>query len=340
MTDIEWIEGRLKRTFQAVAEVPVDAAAPVEPAVGAQAEVTSRARGATVVLRRVAVVAAVGLIAAAAVLIVVYGPRSSRPGRPEVPGTRPPPSSTTPTQGTLAQATIALDSYVAAEQSKEATAGNNSPANVWGTVINEHSAPVRVDNTIIAVTAYSFDPQGHPVQVLSYADGRWALAQALPAPIEQGTIYHADAMNLFSQTTPIAVIDMKGDTAPGFLILLAGGGCSSGAVVTNAAPGESWRYVPFVGPLPTSDVIGGDPQVAGHAIVSDNDCTATITPPSQRFTWTWTYDPASGHFRGVQTAGWPQHPLGVRKGPTGLGAPDGGSQGGLELSSRSGRQTN
>ena len=191
MTEMESIEERLRRTFRAVAELPVDAAAPVEPVVGLHAKATSRARGGTTVLRRVALVGAVGLIAAAAALVVEYGPRSSRPGNTEVPGTRPAPSSTPPTRGTLAQATIALNSYVAAEQSKEVMAANGSPANVWGAVISEHSAPEPVGNSIVAVTAYSFAPHGHPVQVLSYSDGQWALAQALPAPIEPGTLYHA-----------------------------------------------------------------------------------------------------------------------------------------------------
>ena len=328
MTDLESIEERLRRTFQAVAQLPVDTGATVEAVAWGGAKATNQARGRTLVLRRLALAAALGLIGAAAVLVVAYGPRSSRPGSPEVPGTRPAPSSTppstTPAQGTLAQATIALDSYVAAEQSKEVMAGNNSPANVWGAVISERSAPEAVGNSIVAVTAYSFDPQGHPVQVLAYSGGQWVLVQALPAPIEPGTLYHADAMDLLSQTTPITLTEMTGEPVPGFFIQLAGGGCFRAAVVTNAGPGESWHYVPFVGPLPTSEVVGGNPQVTENSIVSDNDCTATTTPPSQRFTWMWTYDPASGDFSGLQLAGWPPDPLDARDTQPGVGATGGG----------------
>ena len=132
-------------------------------------------------------------------------------------------------------------------------------------------------------------------------------------------------MDLFSQTTPIVVTEMTGEPAPGFLIELAGGGCFRAAVVTDAEPGQSRRYVPFVGPLPTSDVVGGNPQVTDNSIVTDNDCTATNTPPSQRFTWTWTYDLASGDFSGVQLTGWPANPLDVREIQPGAGATGSGS---------------
>ena len=312
MTNAESIEDRLRRTFRAVAELPVAPAAVELQGMGP-------GRRGPVSLRRLAAVGAVAVAAAAVVLLVVYGPRSSQSGHSGVPATLPTASSTTSpspstTGPTLAQATAALDVYVAAEQVKESTAGMGSSANIWGAVISEHSAPVPQGYSFVAVTAYSFDPDGHPVQVLSYADGQWSQVAALSAPPEPGTVYHADSMYLFSENTPIAVATVSGDSSPAFLVEFAGGGCSSGAVVSQAGTAKTWSYVPFIGSAPISDVIGGDPTLQGDTIVSDNDCSAIPAPAAQRYTWTWTFDAASGDLRGVQHPGWPANPLGVGRG--------------------------
>jgi hypothetical protein len=312
MTDVEPIEDRLRRTFRAVAELPV---APVV----LDANAKTQGRRGILGLRRLAAAAVIGALAAAVVLAVIYGPRSSRFGHSEVPATQPTPLSTTTPSATttttaFAQATAALDAVVAAEEAKEATAAVGSPENIWGPVISEHSPPVPDGDSYVAVTAYSFDPDGHPVQVLSYTNGKWVQVAALSAPTEQGTIYHADAMDLFSENTQISVAEMSGNGRPQFLVKFAGGGCFSGAVVSQAGTENSWRFVPFVGPFPTSDVTGGDPRFEDNMIVSDNDCTATPTPAAQRYTWTWTYDVASGDLRGVQHFGWTANPLGVSAG--------------------------
>jgi hypothetical protein len=199
-----------------------------------------------------------------------------------------------------------LLAYVAATQAKETAAGAGAAANVWGSpILDEVSEPVRVGPAYDAVAAFSFDPSGHPVQVLTYASGRWVPAATLAAPSAPGTLRHAAALLLISDATSITATRLTGTTRPSFLIPLGGGGCSQGAVVTPGPGQGQWRYAPFTGPYPKSEVIGGNPRIVGDTVVSDNDCTATATPADQRFSWTWTYRAASKSLLGVRHLGWP-----------------------------------
>jgi hypothetical protein len=94
------------------------------------------------------------------------------------------------------------------------------------------------------------------------------------------------------------------------MIPFAGAGCSSASVVSPLQRGVGWRYVAFTGPFPQSDVLGGNPQVIGTTLTSDNDCTAVPVPTSSRLTYIWTYDAPSGVFVGASRAGWPVNPGG------------------------------
>jgi len=202
-----------------------------------------------------------------------------------------------------------LNAYAAAEQARESTAGKTTPNNIWGNpVISEQSSPVLEGDTFFAVVAFSFDPGGRPVQVLSYLSGKWSRIALLAAPASPGTIYHADSLNLFSENTPIAVALVAGESVPDFLIQFAGGGCSSAAVVSQTGTPNGWRYLPFTGPFPMTDVVGGNPRFVGRTLVSDNDCTASPTPAGQRYRWTWTYHRSSGTMAGIRHSGWPAKP--------------------------------
>jgi hypothetical protein len=221
-------------------------------------------------------------------------------------------ASMTPGAGALAVVDSRLNAYVAAEQASDAIAGKGSPNNIWGNpVISEHSSPVLEDHTNLAVAAFSFDPRGHPVQVLSYLNGKWSLVAALATPSSPGTIYHADSLDLFSENTPVTVDVVTGESVPDFLIKFAGAGCSSAAVVSQVGTHNGWRYVPFTGSTPKSDVVGGNPRFVGSTLMTDNACTAVPIPAAQRYRWIWTYHPSSGTMAAVRRSGWPANPWGA-----------------------------
>jgi hypothetical protein len=261
--------------------------------------------------RRLGAGVACAIVVAAAVSAgVFWRPTAST----TVPASKPPilsPTTTVPprtTKENTALISSRLNAYVSAEGARESSAGKGSPANLWGNpVIDEQSPPVADGHTYMAVVAFSFDPGGHPVQILSYAHQTWSQVDALAAPTSPGTIYHADALDLFTDNTAIAVAQVTGQNRPDFLIKFAGAGCSSGAIVSHAGTRNGWGYVPFTSPFPTSDVLGGNPQFLGSTLESDNDCTAVAMPAGQRMTWTWFYKPP-GKFVGIKQVGWPANP--------------------------------
>ena len=106
-----------------------------------------------------------------------------RPTRPTIP--------TTSTQPLVSRslASTQLQAFVAAEQAADSAAGAHSAANVWGDpVIAEVSPPALDGGTYVAAAAFSFEPGGHPVQLLSYENGVWTVTAALPAPSSPGTV--------------------------------------------------------------------------------------------------------------------------------------------------------
>jgi hypothetical protein len=206
--------------------------------------------------------------------------------------------------------TSRLQVSVAAIEGQESVAGNGSSANIWGNpVLAEVSPPVRLDHTYVVVAAFSFDPSGHPLKVLAYIKDRWSPVATLAAPLGQGMLVHPDAINLISEQTPATEVSFGTHGHSGFLIALAGGGCSEGAVVTPGSSLTKWHYLSFTGgQFPTSQIVGGNPRVVGHTVVTDNSCTATPPPANQQYTYTWIYQAAPGVLTGVRHVGWPASP--------------------------------
>jgi hypothetical protein len=202
-----------------------------------------------------------------------------------------------------------LAAWVHAMQAEESAAGT-SRANIWGEpVLHEVSPPARDGHRVLAVVAFSFDPGGHPVRVLSYARNTWSQVAALAAPSAPGTLYHAGSVLLVSDQTPVGVAKLSGLAHPAFLIQMAAAGCGTGALVAPTGAKGAWRFVPFSGPFPTGDTLGGNPQVSGGSVRSDNDCVAGPVPASQRVSWVWTYHAHPGNMVGVRHAGWSDPPM-------------------------------
>jgi hypothetical protein len=146
--------------------------------------------------------------------------------------------------------------------------------------------------------------------VLSYIKGKWQQVAALGVPEEPGTVRHRDALDLFSEASRIAVAEISGGGTPDFLVKFAGSGCFTGAVVSQVGGMGGWRYLPFSGLFPASDIVGGNPRLEGHVLVTDNACTAVPAAPAHRYSWTWTYRPSSRALVGVEHEGWPPNPAG------------------------------
>jgi hypothetical protein len=227
------------------------------------------------------------------------------------------PSAQTPTPSPSPSATAplspldSLNAYVTSESARETQAGKLDPSqDTFGDAnVAERSAPVAYGGGYVAVAAFGFDPNGQPVQVLSYAGGSWTVVATLGYPVEPSTVVHPDSLDLFGSTDDTADISVGYATgsAPDFLIPFTGSGCARGPVVSNAS--GTWQYLPFFYPGQTTanEVLGGNPRFDGGTLVSDNNC-ATSVPQNQRVTSTWTYDPSSGDLTASEQPGWPPSP--------------------------------
>jgi hypothetical protein len=130
---------------------------------------------------------------------------------------------------------------------------------------------------------------------------------AFPPPKEPGTVDHPDSLLLFANSGVSSDIQIArpNDRTLEFLVPFAGGGCARGPVLSNI--GGTWHYVPFSGGFPTTEVMGGNPRFEGRILVTDNDCAANV-PPTQRASYTWTYDDKTRSFVSVEHPGWPSNP--------------------------------
>jgi hypothetical protein len=301
---------RARAVMREMLAVGEAASPPVDPA-----ELRRQATGRH--LRRADAKVVVALVAVAAVVaaLVVAGPLHPGRGSGRLPGATSGASTTTSattstgpatttTLPSLSAVTVSLDAYVAAESAAEKNAATGSPLSVWDPSIAEHSPPVVLDGGYVAVAAFGFDPNGHPVQVLAYGDGQWSMVVGLGPPDQPGTVDHPDSLLLDEDTAPVVVADAT-DGQPDFLIPFAGGGCSQDPVLSDVS--GQWRYLFFSGPFPTSEILGGNPQFDGNSLISDNDCQA-IVPVDQRYSYTWVYDASSGGFVGTRHDGWPADP--------------------------------
>jgi hypothetical protein len=290
-------------------------AAPVDAS-----ELRSRARRRA--LRRVdrKVLIAVAAVAAVIVTLVAIGPlRSKNPPTHSPTATQPtttttPPTTTTPTTTTPPTTTTTalpvaaasqLDAYVADEAATDSAAASaNGVTGHYGIApfISVHSAPVDDDGRTVAVAAFSYEPRGHPVQVLTYAAGQWTVVAALPAPTESGSILPASVVNLTAG--PVGVGDVTGDGQPDFVIMSSAADNVPGFVVSQA--GGTWRYIPFSGPYatPPTDILFRSPQIQGDTIVSDyNDCVPDCASGTNS-TIVWTYQPSTGEFTAPDPPGY------------------------------------
>jgi hypothetical protein len=288
---------------------------PVDPS-----ELRSRAR--RTALRRLdrKVLVAVAAVAAVIVTLIAVGPLRSGTPPTHSPATQPtstttaPTTTTTPTTTTaptttttavpVAVAAAQLDTYVADEAAADSTAAAaNGVTGHYGIppLISVHSAPVADDGQTVAVAAFSYDPNGHPVQVLSYSAGHWTLLAGLAAPtgngVNPGTV-------VFLTAGPVAVADVTGDGRPDFLIMSSAADNVPGFVVSQA--GGTWRYIPFLGPNAPSptDVLARSPQFEGNSLVSDyNDCVPDCAG-GHNSTIYWTYQPSAGEFTAPDPPGY------------------------------------
>jgi hypothetical protein len=265
-------------------------------------------------LRRVdaKVVVAVAAVAAVLVTLIVVGPLRSGNGPSHPPVANQPTTTTTTTSTTTttttttpttipAAAASQLDSYVAAETATESAAATGiGPAQPF---VSDHSPPEVDGSSVVAVAAFSYDPGGHPLQVLGYSGGHWSEVAALASPFGQfGNQVSADVIYLTQD--PVSVADVTGDGRPDFLVMASAADNVPGFVVSQ--DGGTWRYIPFLGPnAPTpTDVLAREPQFEGNTLVSDyNNCTPDCAQ-GQNSTITWTYDRAAGQFRAPNPPGY------------------------------------
>lgn len=266
-----------------------------------------------------AVVVVVVAVATAVPLTVALTQRHAAPASGPSPSpslsvtAQPSPPSPSPSPSSTAQPSPldSLNAYVSSESAREAHAATLDPSQdtAGDPNVAEVSAPFPYDGWYVAVAAFGFDPNGQPVQVLSYAGGSWTVVAALAPPDDPGTGVQSDSLDLWGSTDDTADISVGYATgsAPDFLIPFAGGGCARGPVVSDAS--GAWQYLPFVYPGQTTadEILGGDPRFDGGTLVSDNNCAATV-PQDQRVTSTWTYDPSSGDFTATEQPGWPSNP--------------------------------
>jgi hypothetical protein len=254
----------------------------------------------------------VALVAVAAVIaaLIVIGPLRSSNGRAHKP-TATHPSSTTSTTTTTTTTTIpvaaasALATYVAdQEQTDSAAAESNGITARYhlNPFVAVHSAPTLDDGTTVAVAAFSYDPDGHPVQVLRYRDGQWTQIAGLASPTGFGTPA-AGYVDLEPQG-PVAVADVTGDGRPDFLLAANGADNIPGFVLSE--DGGPWHYIPFSGPYaqPPTEVIARDPQFVGNKVETDYDNCVPDCAGGTNTTVVWTYQPSSGEFTAPDPPGY------------------------------------
>jgi hypothetical protein len=272
-------------------------------------------------LRRVDAKVVVALAAVAAVLValIVAGPLRSdnRPTRSPTAGhptstttsttTSTSTTTTTPPPTTVpAGAAPALDTYVADEaatDSEAATASGVAAKFALTPFVSVHSAPVADDGHTIAVAAFSYDPGGHPVQILQYEGGQWTALASLAGPTN-GFAPLAPTSVVYLTAGPVAVADVTGDGQPDFLVMSSAADNVPGFVVSQV--GGTWHYLAFSGPdAPEGTyVLGRSPQFNGNTLVSDyNNCVPDCAS-GQNSTIVWTYQPSTGEFTAPDPPGY------------------------------------
>lgn len=217
----------------------------------------------------------------------------SKPPAPSTTSTRLPAGTTAPTTATssVLQTSARLAAFVAAEAATDSAAAKSAQSNPYALV---HSNPVADRGRLVAVVASSYDPGGHPVQVLGYADGFWSPLARLAAPSGQPGANVPPGVLYLLPDSPISVGDVTGDGQPDFLVLLQAADNTPGFVVTQ--DGGSWHYAAFGGANGTAEVVGRNPQIEGSSLVSQYDNCTPDCAQGQNSTQVWTYQQPSGPF--------------------------------------------
>ena len=235
---------------------------------------------------------------------VISPPTTSAPNRSVPASTSQTTVTTTPptTALPISQATTQLNIYLDSEAARETAAAQAAGQSWYGYL---HTPPVADAGGLVAVAAFSYDPNAKPLQVLGYANGKWSLLAALPTPPDQGFVTPSGAaMNSFwlpdFSGPSIQVADVTGDGRPDFLIPLNAADNLPGAVVSQEGAGASarWRYVPLRQGSSVSPfyVLARSPEFRGSTLVSTYDNCTPSCAQGTNYTITWTYERNSGVF--------------------------------------------
>lgn len=163
-----------------------------------------------------------------------------------------------------------------------------------------HSTPVLDDGVLTAVAAFTYSPDGRPLQVLAYRGGRWSVEAGLAPPAAPAPGPYMDLVSGASVETA----DVTGDGRPDFLVHLSAGDTTAAMIMSEDGGGGEWRYVPMRGPYPTSTVLGRDPRFHDDALVSDyNDCTPSCAAGHVTGLG-WTYQANVGQFWAPNPPAW------------------------------------
>jgi hypothetical protein len=209
------------------------------------------------------------------------------------------------TRSSVALVTSALDEYVAAqarvaaESAAAAKVGQSSP------FVSVHSGPVKDGAATVAVAAFSYSATGHPVQILSYATGRWSTVARLGPDVGPPVQPSADVFYL-APGAPVSVADLTGDGRPDFLIMVQAADNTPGIIVSQ--DGGTWRYIPNSGPFPTSYILARNPQFRGRKLISDYDNCVPDCATGHNFKIVWSYKRSSGDFWAPNPPGWTAPP--------------------------------
>jgi hypothetical protein len=170
-------------------------------------------------------------------------------------------------------------------------------------LVSVHSAPVKDGSKTVAVAAFSYSATGHPVQVLSYAAGRWSTVATLGPDLGPPAQPRAD-VNLLSLApgAPISVADVTGDGLPDFLIIVQAADNTPGIVVSQ--DGGRWRYIPNSGPFPTSYIVARNPRFQNGKLVSEFDDCIPDCASGHTYQIVWTYERSTGDFWAPNPPGW------------------------------------
>lgn len=221
------------------------------------------------------------------------GPGGSATGGPSTTSTLRTPAPST------AQAASALDSFVAAETAAYRRQYGVSPDSAAARLGSVHSPPVPDGARLVALAAFPFAGDRHPVQLLAYGAGGWSATASLPPPDWPPT---EATFGLPLVAAPVQVAYITGGGHPDFLVLLQAADNTPGFVVAEQS--GQWRYATFNGPYPPDNVLGRNPSFVDGRLISEyNDCNPACFN-GHTYQVRWTYRPDRGDFWAPDPPGW------------------------------------